>query len=72
MKTVTVVICQMDSISFMHAATPVLAPTKLEATLGPNLYFLCVQESGAATFCENYERLYFDAKHLEKGLNRVW
>ena len=21
-------------------------------------------------FCENYAKLYFDAKHLEKGLNR--
>ena len=34
----------------MDAAIPVLAPTKLEATLGPNLYFLCVQQSGAAPF----------------------
>ena len=61
----------MDSISFMDAAIPVLAPTKLEATLGPNLYLLCVQQSGAAPFCENYAKLYFDAKHLEKGLIRV-
>ena len=55
----------------MDAAIPVLAPTKLEATLGPNLYLLCVQQSGAAPFCENYAKLYFDAKHLEKGLIRV-
>ena len=65
-------ICQMDSISFMQAATPVLAPTMLDAPSGPNLDLLCVQQSGAAPFCENYAKLYFDAKHLEKGLNRVW
>ena len=23
-------------------------------------------------FCENYGKLYFDAKHLEKWLNRGW
>ena len=26
--------------------------------------------SNAAPFCENYTKLYFDAKHLKKGLNR--
>ena len=30
----------------------------------------CVQLSNAAPFCESYAKLYFDAKHLEKGLNR--
>ena len=65
-------ICQMDSISFMQAATPVLAPTMLDAPSGPNLDLLCVQQSRAVSFCENYAKLYFDAKHLEKGLNRVW
>ena len=30
----------------------------------------CVRLSNTATFCENYAKLYFDAKHLEKGLNR--
>ena len=64
-------ICQMDSISFTHAATPVLEPTMLEAPSGPNLYLLCIQQSDAAPFCENYAKLYFDTKHLEKGLNRV-
>ena len=68
----TMAICQMDSISFMQAATPVLAPTMLDAPSGPNLDLLCVQQSGAAPFCENYAKLYFDAKHLEKGLNREW
>ena len=29
-------------------------------------------QSGAASFCENYAKLYLDAKHLEKGLNGVW
>ena len=37
---------------------------------GPNLDLLCVQQSNAAPFCENYAKLYFDVKHLEKGLNR--
>ena len=30
----------------------------------------CVQLSNAAPFCKNYIKLCFDAKHLEKGLNR--
>ena len=64
--------CHMDSISFMHAATPVLAASMLDASSGPNLDLLCVQQSGAAPFCENYAKLYFDAKHLVKGLNRRW
>ena len=28
------------------------------------------QLSNATPFCENYTKLYFDAKHLEKELNR--
>ena len=58
-------ICQMDSISFMQAATLVLAPTILDTLSGPNLDLLCVQQSGAAPFCENYAKLYFDAKGIE-------
>ena len=60
----------MDSILFIHVTTPVIAPTMLDAPSGPNLDLLCVQQTGAALFCENYAKLYFDAKHLEKGLNR--
>ena len=30
---------------------------------GPNLDFLCVQQSDAAPFTENYTKLYFDAEH---------
>ena len=52
----------------MHAATSVLAPT--DAPSSPNLDLLCIQQSGVALFCENYAKLYFDAKHLEKELNR--
>ena len=37
---------------------------------GPNLDLSCVQQSDAAPFFENYPKLYFDAKQLEKGLNR--
>ena len=57
-------ICQMDSISFMQAATSVLAPTMLDAPSDPNIYIFCVQQSGAAPFCENYAKLYFDAKEM--------
>ena len=28
--------------------------------------------SDAAPFCENFAKLYFDAKHLEEGFNRGW
>ena len=28
----------------------------------PNLDFLCLRQSEAALFCENYAKLYFDAK----------
>ena len=31
----------------------------------------CVQLSSAAPFCKNYTKLYLDAKHSEKELNRV-
>ena len=61
-------ICQLDSISFLYTATPVLAPTMLDAPSGLNLDLLCVQELGTASFCKNFAKLYFDAKHLEKGL----
>ena len=56
----------------MHAVTPVYAPTMLDAPSGPNVDLLCVQQSGAAPFWENYAKLYFDTKHSEKGLNRGW
>ena len=40
---------------------------------GPNLDLLCVWQSDAVTLLsENYAKLYFDAKHLEKRLNRGW
>ena len=38
----------------------------------PNLDLLYVRQSDAAPFCENYAKLYFDPKHIEKELNRVW
>ena len=38
--------------------------------LGHILDLYCVQLLSAAHFCQNYAKLYFDAKHLEKGLNR--
>ena len=39
---------------------------------GPNLDLLCVRQLNAAPFCENYAKLYFDAKNLEIGLNNGW
>ena len=42
----------------------------VDAPSGPNLDLLCVQQSDAAPICENFTMLCFDAKHLEKGLNR--
>ena len=41
---------QMDSILFMHAATPGLAPSMLDAPSDPNLDLLCIQQSGTAPF----------------------
>ena len=37
---------------------------------GHTLDLCCVRLSNVASFYENYATLYFDAKHLEKGLNR--
>ena len=39
---------------------------------GPNVDLLCVRQLDAAPFCENDEKLYFDAKNLEKELSRGW
>ena len=44
-------------------------------SLGDIVDLYCVLLSNAASFWENYAKLYFDSKHLEKGLNkggRVW
>ena len=49
--------------TFLNAQTSVPAEHILD------LY--CVRLSNAAPFCKNYTKLYFDPKHLEKGLNRV-
>ena len=37
---------------------------------GHILDLYCFRLSNAAPFCKNYAKLYFDAKHLGKGLNR--
>ena len=36
---------------------------------GHILELYCVRRSNAAPFCKNYAKVYFDAKHLQKGLN---
>ena len=38
----------------------------------PNLDLLGIQQLGDAPFWENCAKLYFDVKHLEKGLNKGW
>ena len=44
-----------------------------ECPTGPNLDPFYIRLSNAAPFCENYAKLYFDAKHLNKReLNRGW
>ena len=42
----------------------------LRISSGHILDLFCVRLSKAVPFCENYTKFYFDAKHLEKGLNR--
>ena len=61
----------------IHKASSLASSVKsLNASLfrwaGPNLDYLCVQQLNAVPFYENYTELYFDAEHLEKGLNRGW
>ena len=34
-----------------------------------NFAIYCVRLSNDAPFCENYPKLYFDTKYLERGLN---
>ena len=36
---------------------------------GHILDLYCIRLLNGAPFCENYAKLYFEAKHLEKGLN---
>ena len=38
----------------------------------PYLDNFCIQQSDVLLFSENHLKLYFDAKHLEKGLSRGW
>ena len=45
---------------------------QFKVCIGPDLDLLCIQQSDDAFFCENYAKLYFVAKHLEKGLNWGW
>ena len=42
---------------------------KIRAMIGHVLDLYCVGLTNAALFWENYTKLYFYAKHLEKGLN---
>ena len=49
-----------------------MANPKIWITPGLNLDLLCVRQSETVPFCENYAKFYFDAKNLEKGLNKGW
>ena len=51
-------------------ACPKHATLELIPMTGHILDLYCVRLSNAAPFWENYAKLYFDAKHSEKGLNR--
>ena len=42
----------------------------LMLSAGRILDLYCVQLSKAAHICKNFTKLYFDAKHLEKGFKR--
>ena len=39
-------------------------------SIGHDLGHFHIQKSGTSPFCENYEKIYFDAKYVENGLNR--
>ena len=41
-------------------------PKNFETFPDLNLDLLCVRQLDAAPFCENYAKLYFDAKHLKR------
>ena len=53
-----------------NSRNPRVISLKNWSTTGHILDLYCVQLSNAAPFCQNYTKLYFDAKHLENGLNR--
>ena len=46
-----------------------MIPSTFLLRTGHILDLYCIQLLNAAPFSENYTKLYFDAKHLEKGLN---
>ena len=50
----------------------VVAVTIVTTVVRPYLDLLWIWQLDAASFCENYQKLYFDVKHVEKGLNRDW
>ena len=46
-----------------------MIPSTFLLPAGHILDLYCIRLLNAAPFCENYAKLYFDTKHLEKGLN---
>ena len=59
---------------FLATPQPTLGHYQADSLIhpGPNLDLFCIRQSNAAPFCENYAKLYFDAKHLNKRLNKGW
>ena len=45
-----------------------MIPSTFLLPAGHILDLYCIRLLNAALFCESYTKLYFDAKHLEKGL----
>ena len=60
----------LTSFEAFEAKTKCRNAKSLGALHGPNLDTLCISQLDAAPFCENYEKLYSDAKHLEKRIGK--
>ena len=60
----------LTSFEAFEAKTKCRNAKSLGALHGPNLDTLCISQLDAAPFCENYAKLYSDAKHLEKRIGK--
>ena len=69
-----VFVCKIEEKTFHATEIIKLSFPKLVSISlpGPNLGLFCVRESDVAFIHENYVKLHFHVKHLEKGLNRRW
>ena len=60
----------LSNLHFFKVGEMLLKYENLILPAGCTLDLYCVQLSSTALFCENDAKLYFDAKHLEKGMNK--